>query len=127
MPDALPCSSSGRRPRRTGGWHGYTPVLPDKHCLPDNPGLGRRSSETGRRALERIYVVVGLEDYDAIDVVEGLASELGVELRVIFSPRVRGVIIHGLLARSPEELPLRLAEAVATMVNIDGLALACCA
>ncbi len=77
--------------------------------------------------MERIYVVVGIDEYDVIDLVEGLAAELGVELRVLFSPRVRGLIVHGLLAERVEEVPLRLAEAVASTINIDGIMLAAAA
>ena len=75
----------------------------------------------------RIYVIVGLDSLSAIDDIVAMAEELGVELHLVLSPRrLGGVIIEGMLVRSVDELPGKLAEAYALSFNIDGLVLACC-
>lgn len=75
----------------------------------------------------RVYVFVGLDSMGAIDEVYSLAEELGIDLHLVVSPRpLGGVIVDGMLARSPEELAGRLLEAYLLGVNMDGLVFACC-
>ena len=78
--------------------------------------------------METAYIITGECCIDEVyEAVAFLEEELGVRVRVIYSPNVKGVLVNGILVDpSPEDIAAKAVETMVSYSNIESLILACC-
>ena len=75
----------------------------------------------------RVYILTGPSSLSLAEAASMLAAELGVEAKIVVVQSLgKGILVNGLLVRSEDELPLRLAEAIIGELDPSSLVLACC-